>query len=399
MVLSLAWLGDAGIWLIYTLVTPVAWCFGVTTSSEAFAWRLAYEYGIWLFFSDPRLIPIGKVVNLIGLLRALDYFSSRATKYFLAIVRGWNPHPDKSTFIAGVPCDIVESDHKSKATCLYLHGGAYFGDTTQYEPMLLRLIVNNTLKMRIVIVKYRLVPEHLLGASLQDCLAVYKKMTESNRRKVLLLGVSAGGHLALRLQNQISIQGLPKPMGIALFSPWIDMTFQTCPTPIRKKFEVIKEIFHIAVNSEDASLSARLSTHISPRNADARGSWGSFASYDDSRAVECTTEGSLDGTKFDYSACPPVWGQMDHDAVLDFIPPFDILVGRLEKEFGVKCRAIRTRGLWHAVCTAFGSGVPEVEEIREDLAKWIAGLAEEEGGKSKSESQTTKRVQKLSQLN
>jgi acetyl esterase/lipase len=71
---------------------------------------------------------------------------------------------------------------------------------------------------------YRLAPEHPAPAALDDALAVYEAMAADAGGGVALAGDSAGGGLALALAVAVRDRALPAPPGLALISPWVDLT-------------------------------------------------------------------------------------------------------------------------------------------------------------------------------
>lgn len=65
-------------------------------------------------------------------------------------------------------------------------------------------------------------------APLLDAVAAWHYLTTELHyapAQILLLGDSAGGHLALALISQLMVLGMPLPTGVALCSPWADFTF------------------------------------------------------------------------------------------------------------------------------------------------------------------------------
>ena len=74
-------------------------------------------------------------------------------------------------------------------------------------------------------VDYRLAPEHPFPAALKDCLAVYRSLTMSGTspRNIVLLGVSAGGNLALAALMSLRDAGDPLPAPAVCLSPMIDL--------------------------------------------------------------------------------------------------------------------------------------------------------------------------------
>jgi monoterpene epsilon-lactone hydrolase len=106
---------------------------------------------------------------------------------------------------------------------LYLHGGGYiFGSPRTHRAMLAHLAART--RLRAILPRYRLAPEHPFPAALDDALGAYRAIMD-HPRGVILGGDSAGGGLALALLAQTRTLELPPPLGTFCFSPLTDMTF------------------------------------------------------------------------------------------------------------------------------------------------------------------------------
>jgi epsilon-lactone hydrolase len=107
---------------------------------------------------------------------------------------------------------------------LYLHGGGYFFCSPQtHRPMTLGLATR--LKAPVWAPDYRLAPENPYPAALDDALATYRHLLETEpARQWVLAGDSAGGGLCLALAGRIRSLGLRTPLALLLYSPWTDLT-------------------------------------------------------------------------------------------------------------------------------------------------------------------------------
>jgi acetyl esterase/lipase len=109
---------------------------------------------------------------------------------------------------------------------LYLHGGAYVAGSHATHRWLAAAFVKGG-HARALLPDYRLAPEHRFPAALDDALATYRWLVEQERAdpaRVVLAGDSAGGGLAVALAVAARDEGLPLPAGLALLSPWVDLT-------------------------------------------------------------------------------------------------------------------------------------------------------------------------------
>jgi epsilon-lactone hydrolase len=129
--------------------------------------------------------------------------------------------------LGGVPvsCFVPPVPSKRRGRILFLHGGSYiFGSPkTNYCEMLSRLAYESGL--RIVAPDFRLVPEHRYPAQLEDALAVFRALQaeELGADKVVVVGDSSGGNLALALALELKRLAQPQPRALGLISPWCDL--------------------------------------------------------------------------------------------------------------------------------------------------------------------------------
>lgn len=111
----------------------------------------------------------------------------------------------------------------SKGTVLYLHGGAWCVHLpAMYGTFAARLSAATGL--RVLLVDYRLAPEHPCPAAIDDCIAVYRELAQDPAtRPHVIAGDSAGGNLALLTLMQARDAQLPLPACAVLLSPATDL--------------------------------------------------------------------------------------------------------------------------------------------------------------------------------
>ncbi len=112
---------------------------------------------------------------------------------------------------------------------LYLHGGYYIaGQTKTYRNLAGRLA--SGLRAEVVLLRYRLAPEHPYPAAVDDAIGAYRAMLANgvDPRSVAIVGDSAGGGLTMALVLRAKQQGLPIPAAAVVLSPWVDLT---CSAP------------------------------------------------------------------------------------------------------------------------------------------------------------------------
>jgi acetyl esterase/lipase len=111
-------------------------------------------------------------------------------------------------------------------TVLFLHGGAYLGGSPATHRGLATAFAR-TGRAAVLLPDYRLAPEHRYPAAIEDALATYRWLLTAGGQdpaKLVVAGDSAGGGLALALAVAARDEGLPQPAGLALLSPWADLT-------------------------------------------------------------------------------------------------------------------------------------------------------------------------------
>ncbi len=122
--------------------------------------------------------------------------------------------------IGGVAGEWVEAQ-KSDVTLLYLHGGGYVACSAEtHRPITAGFAKNG---LRVFAPDYRLAPEHLFPAAVEDAVAVYRALIDQPSGKIVVAGDSAGGGLALAMLVSLRDAGVRIPSAVALFSPWTDL--------------------------------------------------------------------------------------------------------------------------------------------------------------------------------
>lgn len=122
--------------------------------------------------------------------------------------------------LGGVPVRRFLPEAESRGVVLYFHGGSYlYGSSrTSHADFLARLTAASS--CTVIGVEYRLAPEHPYPAQLEDALAVYDALGEAP----VIAGDSAGGNLAIMLALELRDEDKRMPSGLALLSPWSDLT-------------------------------------------------------------------------------------------------------------------------------------------------------------------------------
>jgi acetyl esterase/lipase len=136
------------------------------------------------------------------------------------------PVPTEPVTVAGVPATWYGAPElANRGTVLYVHGGAWCLHLPSIYAQVAAGISQKT-GMRVLVVNYRLAPEHPFPAAIDDCLAVYGALVEQGitQRPFALAGDSAGGNLVLVTLMRARDAFLPPPDCAALLSPATDLT-------------------------------------------------------------------------------------------------------------------------------------------------------------------------------
>lgn len=107
---------------------------------------------------------------------------------------------------------------------LLLHGGGYrAGSLVTHRGFAARL--SRLTGLRVLVIDYRLAPEHPYPAALEDAIAAFVALPEAGfaAEKTILVGDSAGGGLAIALMLALRDSGRSLPRGAVLMSPWTDL--------------------------------------------------------------------------------------------------------------------------------------------------------------------------------
>jgi len=107
---------------------------------------------------------------------------------------------------------------------LYLHGGGYvIGSINTHRDLASR--ISRATKARVLLIDYRLAPEHPFPAAVEDSVAAYRWMLAQGLKpsRIAVAGDSAGGGLTVATLVAIRDAKLAVPAAGVCLSPWIDL--------------------------------------------------------------------------------------------------------------------------------------------------------------------------------
>jgi acetyl esterase/lipase len=121
----------------------------------------------------------------------------------------------------GVSCEwLVPANGATDKVLLYLHGGGFvLGLTSLHLEMAAYLA--QKLGFRVLMVDYRVAPEHPFPAPLDDCVTAYRWLLKQglSAKNIVIAGDSAGGNFTLTTLMSLRDSGEPLPAAAACLSP------------------------------------------------------------------------------------------------------------------------------------------------------------------------------------
>lgn len=161
------------------------------------------------------------------------YVADYMGKFFRGEIESKFSVPDKWTYekfsVNGVKVErlVNPKQKKSARTVLQLHGGGYIDGLGDLHRNIAVKQAVLTDAREIWLVDYRLAPENIYPAALEDAAQVYTEMLNRgiDPKNLIVFGDSAGGNLALELSIYLREKNLPQPALLILASPWT--TFET----------------------------------------------------------------------------------------------------------------------------------------------------------------------------
>lgn len=115
----------------------------------------------------------------------------------------------------------------SNITILYLHGGSYVAGIMKEHWMFLGNICKNIKNSTIIVPDYPLPPKYNYKDVFEVMEGLYEEVINKvGKEKLVVMGDSAGGGLALALMQKISIQSKSQPEKLILISPWLDIKME-----------------------------------------------------------------------------------------------------------------------------------------------------------------------------
>lgn len=119
---------------------------------------------------------------------------------------------------------LIPDGAASDRAMLWFHGGGYMTGSIRSHRKMVGHVAAAT-ACRVLLVEYRLAPEHPYPAAIHDALVAVRWLVAQGFEPsgLALGGDSAGGGLAVATLLKLRSQGASLPAACILFSPWVDM--------------------------------------------------------------------------------------------------------------------------------------------------------------------------------
>ena len=126
--------------------------------------------------------------------------------------------------MGGIRCAWVSAKEVQPGapTLFFCHGGAFVSCNLDAYLFYAELI-SRQLQAPVLTVDYRLAPEHRYPAALDDCFAAYRGLLASGQdpARLICIGDSCGGGLAIAVLYRARDAGLPMPAGVVSLCGWL----------------------------------------------------------------------------------------------------------------------------------------------------------------------------------
>jgi acetyl esterase/lipase len=161
-------------------------------------------------------MPVDATAALLETRRRID-----ATMGALSVADGVEVADVDAGGVPAIRC--TPADRLPSTRIVYFHGGGYrMGSARAWRCYCSHLAA--VADATVLVVDYRLAPEHPFPAAVHDAVAAYRStLDDVSAEQVVVAGDSAGAGLAAALVLAARASGLPRPAGLVCCSPWVDL--------------------------------------------------------------------------------------------------------------------------------------------------------------------------------
>ena len=117
---------------------------------------------------------------------------------------------------------VITPEEKIDKYIIYFHGGSYVGEMSDDHWNFVQNLAKDT-SCTIVVPDYPLAPKYTYEDVFNMAIPLYKEAIDrTSPDKVILMGDSAGGGIALALEEKLGEENVELPDKVILISPWLD---------------------------------------------------------------------------------------------------------------------------------------------------------------------------------
>ncbi len=155
--------------------------------------------------------------------------------------------------VKGIPAEWVSApEARDDKIIFYLHGGGYIsGSLNSHRELVSR--ISRALKARVLMIDYRLAPEHPFPAAVEDSTEAYKWLVEDqniNSKNIIIAGDSAGGGLTFATLLNLRDKGIALPAAAVGLSPWTDLGITGDSYRNNREIDPVVSIYGIIFDAE-----------------------------------------------------------------------------------------------------------------------------------------------------
>ena len=155
--------------------------------------------------------------------------------------------------VKGIAAEWVSApEARDDKIIFYLHGGGYIsGSLNSHRELVSR--ISRASKARVLIIDYRLAPEHPFPAAVEDSTKAYKWLIDDqkvNPKNIIIAGDSAGGGLTFATLLNLRDNGIALPAAAVGLSPWTDLGITQESYRNNRKIDPVVSIYGIIFDAE-----------------------------------------------------------------------------------------------------------------------------------------------------
>ena len=289
------------------------------------------------------LIAVKKMFSNMTMGNKMDIEALKKARHFLEeseLKRKKNPNVICSVRdIEGVKVEVTEpKEKKSDNIIMFLHGGAFVLKMFPYERTYVEVLADR-LGCTVYAVDYAVSPESKYPVAIDQCERVYMNLKNENpKSKIVIMGLSAGGNLAVALTLRLKAKKIKMPSSVILHSPVIDLSGQL-----------------------DRSINADINNDIIVKYTGKKDSFGIYVGDADAKMYDISPYYG------DFNGFPPTFITCEsHETLFADSIALDKLIERV----GVSVKTVQLDGAFHAY-GALGERTPETKTILNECVNFI----------------------------